>query len=636
MASGDVASLRAAAESDPTGRLRTLDLIATCLHDAGDHEAALALSRRLRAAHPSDFWVHYRGGIHAAKVPGGDREALECMTAAVALRPGSAWARAALGLYLARVSDVDGALEACREATRLNPTLVHVHLDTAEALAKTNLAAATEVCEEAIRQRPDHAPAHNALAQVLLCRGENDAAIAACREAIRLDPRFGPPHSNLGMALVAQGRIDDAIAAFREAIRLEPDLDEPHNNLAVSLLREKHDPAGAIAVCREAIRLKHDRPNVHGTLGLALSEEGDHAGAIAACREAARLRPKEPRRLMILGFVLDRAGDLDEAIDATREAVRVDPEYADAYVPLGVRLGRIGDLEGAADAFRAAIRLQPRLAIAHAGLGFTLANLGDLEGAVAASERAVELAPGLAAPHYSLGYALGSKEEHDRAITALREAIRLEPNHVSARLYLGQALLSAGRFEEALDSRRTLHEIGSNMPGWDHPSAAWVVEAERLVAMEKRLPEYLSGAAKPRDVAEAMDLATVCRCKGLYPEAARFLEDALARDPALATIQAGDLLFEAACTLSRAAAHPGEDSPRWRRAALGCLRTRLAAYDGSPPLTVASSMLVWRRSRDLASVRDRIDELPEPEREAWRKLWADVDTLLARAREQLR
>ena len=38
----------------------------------------------------------------------------------------------------------------------------------------------------------------------------------------------------------------------------------------------------------------------------------------------------------------------------------------------------------------------------------------------------------------------------------------------------------------------------------------------------------------------------------------------------------------------------------------------------------------WKVDPDLASIRDKIDELPGAEREQWRAFWVDVDLLLAR------
>jgi hypothetical protein len=48
---------------------------------------------------------------------------------------------------------------------------------------------------------------------------------------------------------------------------------------------------------------------------------------------------------------------------------------------------------------------------------------------------------------------------------------------------------------------------------------------------------------------------------------------------------------------------------------------------------VQETLRHWQQDSDLAGVRDKgaLAKLPAAERDAWRKLWADVDALLKRA-----
>jgi len=74
----------------------------------------------------------------------------------------------------------------------------------------------------------------------------------------------------------------------------------------------------------------------------------------------------------------------------------------------------------------------------------------------------------------------------------------------------------------------------------------------------------------------------------------------------------------------------------WRPRALEWLRAQLAAWSALLPAgadEVRWNLQRWKGDLDLAGVRDRIDELPEAEREGWSRLWADVDATLARAAE---
>jgi len=117
-------------------------------------------------------------------------------------------------------------------------------------------------------------------------------------------------------------------------------------------------------------------------------------------------------------------------------------------------------------------------------------------------------------------------------------------------------------------------------------------------------------------------LAFVCIAKRLHAPSVRPHADAFAEDPALADDLVARHRYCAAC----AAAACGE--PQWRPRALEWLRADLAARTALDPALV-ETLQNWRRNRDLAGVRDAIDDLPEDEREGWRKLWADVDAALA-------
>ena len=73
-----------------------------------------------------------------------------------------------------------------------------------------------------------------------------------------------------------------------------------------------------------------------------------------------------------------------------------------------------------------------------------------------------------------------------------------------------------------------------------------------------------------------------------------------------------------------------------RRQALRWLRADLAAYtqlagrdDPKLKLVIPQRLGHWQQDADLAPVRDAeaLNKLPEYERDAWRRLWADVDAL---------
>src|SRR5207244_10488207 len=115
--------------------------------------------------------------------------------------------------------------------------------------------------------------------------------------------------------------------------------------------------------------------------------------------------------------------------------------------------------------------------------------------------------------------------------------------------------------------------------------------------------------------------------------------EAVAARPALADALPAGHRYDAACAAARAGAVPErEEAADFRRQALAWLREDLAAWRrlaDDPARTHAQArfyLRLWQRTADLAGLRDAagLARLPAAERDACRRLWADVAVLLAR------
>jgi eukaryotic-like serine/threonine-protein kinase len=429
-------------------------------------------------------------------------------------------------------------------------------------------------------------------------------------------------YRELGEEAEADEAIDEAIATYREFALRWPDDPIPHNNLGIALA-VKGDLDSAIREYREAIRLGPSA-DAHYNLGNALFEE-DLEGAIREYRAAIRVEPNHANAYFNLANGLRAKGDLEGAIRAAREVVRLEPEDASAHASLAIALMVHGDLDEAMREYREAIRLKPDDPGAHYNLGSVLLDKGDPDGALLEYREATRLEPDSALPHYGLGNALMAKGALDEAIREYGETIRIRPDFAEAHGNLGAALMREGRFGDALPPLRRACELGSERPGWEYPTKADVLSAERLAALEGRLDQVLSGGERPRDAIERIGFARILCAKSRHAEAARMFAEAFAEDTALAEDISKGHRYNAACSASLAAAHGGSDAAEWRGRALKWLRADLAAQG-----TRAATLEHWKRDPDLAGVRDRLDDLPAGEREEWTRLWADVDALVAR------
>jgi hypothetical protein len=106
--------------------------------------------------------------------------------------------------------------------------------------------------------------------------------------------------------------------------------------------------------------------------------------------------------------------------------------------------------------------------------------------------------------------------------------------------------------------------------------------------------------------------------------------EAFVENPLVAEDLARGHRYNAACAAALEAARGESDAAEWRGRALEWLNADLAAREKAPS-GLAATLERWKRDPDLAGVRDRLDELPMPEREACRSLWAAVDRTSAAA-----
>jgi serine/threonine-protein kinase len=303
---------------------------------------------------------------------------------------------------------------------------------------------------------------------------------------------------------------------------------------------------------------------------------------------------------------------------------------------------------GAIRCFRTALACDPKYAPAHTNLGAALQAKGDVAGAIRCFRTALACDPKLAQAHSNLGWALYAKGDVPGAIRCYRTAINCDPKLAQAHVALGQALLRQGQFAEAhLETRRALEMLPARHPVRNFASRQ-LKQYEQMLVLDKKLPAILKGDAQPTNAAERLALARVCLYKRLYAASARLYAHAFAAQPQLANDPRTHPRYNAACAAALAAAGQGKDADkigakertRYRKQALDWLRADLAMWSkllekATPQQRTLVQMILahWKCDVDLVTVRDQeaLAQLPEAEREAWQKLWANVDALRQRA-----
>src|SRR6266511_129723 len=327
-----------------------------------------------------------------------------------------------------------------------------------------------------------------------------------------------------------------------------------------------------------------------------------------------------------------------EAVAAYEKAIRIKPDYALAYVNLGVALADQKKPDEAVAAYRKAIEIKPDLAKAYNGLGVVLQGQKKLVEAETAFRKAIALKQDFAAAYSNLGNALYAQKKLDEAVDAFGKAIALQPDYANAYNNLGAALTDQKKLAGALTAFRKADQLLPNYPLFRNN----LRRTERWLELDRQLPALLAGKAKPSSPQEQVELARFCvSYKERYRTAVGFFADAFTAEPKLANELQTQHRYNAACAAALAFAGKGADAAklddkergRLRQQALDWLRADLAAYTrfaekGNPKTrqAVQQRLAHWHQDADLTPLRDEkaLAALPEKERAAWQKLWAEV------------
>jgi protein O-GlcNAc transferase len=353
-------------------------------YQAGNLAEAAGVCREIIADSPQNADALHLLGALLGQI-GQAEEAIELVRRAIGIKPMPAY-HDTLGRLLKNAGDIAGAIEAYRDALKLNPAFAEAHNNLGVALrAVGRLDEANEAFGNAIRIRPEFAEAYNNLGNGLIAAKNFEEAAEKCRRAVSLRPGYAEALNNLGIALREVGQFNESAAALREALQARPEYAEAHNNLGNSL-RSLGRSADAISRYRRAVGINPKYAEAWNNLGVGLWELGQNAEAIAACERAIALKPRLAEAHSSLGNVLRDAGDLDRAEEHYRKALEINPNLGEAHANLAVVLKDQGRLDEAIASARQAIEIRPDAA-AHSNLIYLMHFHPDYDSAAILREQ---------------------------------------------------------------------------------------------------------------------------------------------------------------------------------------------------------------------------------------------------------
>jgi tetratricopeptide (TPR) repeat protein len=436
--------------------------------------------------------------------------------------PSNAWALRELALNLQRQGRFDDALEAARDATRLDVSAASGHAIMGHALVRCGR---VEEAATSYRRCIEHqADSREAIRGLLRTCGNT---VADTREALRFleeqlmkQALFGDgflEYRHAARGILPPG---DLLAVLQHAYAERPDAWSAYSAL-VNHLVEMGNTDEALRVATQATESFSKLPGAWLDLSRVHRRRREVEAQVVALDRARELNPEWPEPIHNLCDVYEQSGRFQESRQLLERCIKLSPLAAALRGRLAHVLHRSGEVDRAIAVLEEAVRIEPDYEWAWESLARFSAERGK-------PSHALDLARSLAE---SLGETRAwvrlaklelSVDTPEASLESLERAIRINPRSAKAHDQRAVALAQLRRFEDAEAACRPA-AFGERVPLELQGRAAWLdaqrgdldLAIERIRTTVKENPDYTWGwqcllewyAAKERfdDAAEAAE-----------------------------------------------------------------------------------------------------------------------------------
>ncbi|MEN9230004.1 MAG: tetratricopeptide repeat protein [Thermostichus sp. DG02_5_bins_236] len=277
-------------------------------------------------------------------------------------------------------------------------------------------------------------------------------AIAQFQEAVKEQPDHAPAHFELAKLLVSTDRLQEGLKHFQRAKRLNSKLKDIDIHLVETMKAlakqwlAQHQPDEVLAHLPEALPLTKGsaQAEIFSLIGQAWANKRDWAQALAQQQTALGLDPHSTEAHICIAQINIGLGRWDEAIDSCWAALELNDRLGEAHYVMGQALLRKGQLKAAVAAFRTALNLDLTPAMAaqvHVDLGIALVQAGQLAQASQEFSQVILADSQQGRAYYGLGLVLAAQEQYTEAVKNYRRALELDPTLHEATAAIGLAYL---------------------------------------------------------------------------------------------------------------------------------------------------------------------------------------------------
>lgn len=294
--------------------------------------------------------------------------------------------------FLQTWNDIDGAIEHCEKALKINPNHVDVHLQLGSLLKqKKHYKEALEQINKALQINPNHSGAHNNLALLLKSDyfKDYDEAKKHFETSLVIEPNAST-YCNLAVLLESE-HFRNNIAArdcYEKALELEPENEKINYNFANFLcLTDLNDKDLAIKYYEKALDIKPDFIEAHLNYAKYLVFVKQYRKARIHFEKVLDINPNDAETYYELACILifSEIKEYDTGKDYLKEALKLKHDFENAHYVLAVLLiNNYNQYIEAKEHLDIVLKINPSNIEAHKTMAILLSSsiFNDHEGAI--------------------------------------------------------------------------------------------------------------------------------------------------------------------------------------------------------------------------------------------------------------
>lgn len=396
-----------------------------------------------------------------SKIRNGDLPAAESeLKRIIEVSPNDPFAQFYLGTAYATRRDYVGAIDAYREAIRLEPRNAQFHI--ALGYAYKDIARYQDAIKSltaGIARDSKNAQARFTLGAIYHVQEKDESAIRELEEGLRYDPNNLEASLMLADASLLTSAFGKAKEIYARVAERHPKNIHAQLGLASIFAMTPDTYASAAELLQNVVALEPKNFDASYQLGLVYMKMNRDQDAIGRWRVALELNPESAGAHATLGRLLVKAGRREEGethlerfkeITARKESERKSKTYAEDLLRQGRDLAWRNKLREAVTKFDGVLKIDPDSAAAHAMLCKIYLSMNDVSRARQHIGQTLRLESFNSEYRYLFGLVLKEQKNYEQAIAEIKQAVILNPDFTDAFNILGNLYSDLHRHSEAV------------------------------------------------------------------------------------------------------------------------------------------------------------------------------------------